>query len=63
MRRQGKRELVAVQVDSGAITALPFAPQEGGRRHFALHKDGRQLVYVDGAGRDELKVMTTTGEK
>jgi hypothetical protein len=63
LRRQGKRQLVAVQVDSGAITALAFAPQEGGRRHFALHKDGRQLVYVDGAGRDELKVMTTTGEK
>ena len=57
MRRQGKRQLASVRVDSGDITALPFAPQQGGRRYLALHPDGRQLIYVDGAGRDELKVM------
>ena len=57
IRRQGQRQLAAVRVDSGEIIALPFAPQQGGRRSLALHPDGRQLVYVDGAGRDELKVM------
>jgi hypothetical protein len=45
-------------VESGAITALPFAPELGGGRHLALHPDGRQLVYVDGERRDELKLMT-----
>jgi hypothetical protein len=57
IRRQGQRQLAAVRVDSGEITALPFAPEQGGRRSLALHPDGRQLMYVDGAGRDELKVM------
>jgi hypothetical protein len=57
MRRQGKRQLATVRLDSGAITAVPFAPAEGGGRHLALHPDGRQLVYVDGQRRDELKVM------
>lgn len=57
LRRQGKRQLTAVRVDSGEITTLPFAPEQGGRSSLALHRDGRQLVYVDGAGRDELKVM------
>lgn len=57
MRQQGRRQLAAVRLDSGEVTALSFAPQEGGRRYLALHPDGRQLIYVDGAGRDELKVM------
>jgi len=57
IRRQGHRQLAAVRADSGEITALPYAPQQGGRRSLALHPDGRQLIYVDGAGRDELKVM------
>lgn len=57
LRRQGQRQLAAVRVDSGEISVLPFAPQQGGRRSLALHPDGRQLIYVDGAGRDELKVM------
>jgi hypothetical protein len=57
IRTQGKRQLAAVRMDSGAITTVPFAPLQGGRRHLALHPDGRQLVYVDGAVRDELKVM------
>ena len=61
MRRQGQRQLAAVRLDSGEVTALPFAPQAGGRRHLALHPDGRQLIYVDGAGRDELKVMIASG--
>jgi hypothetical protein len=57
LRREGRRHLAAVGIDSGEITALPFAPREGGRRYLALHPDGRQLVYVDGAGRNVLKVM------
>lgn len=57
VRRAGQRQLVAVRVDSGEMTALPFAPQQGGRRSLTLHPDGRQIVYVDGAGRDELKVL------
>lgn len=57
LRREGRRHLAVVRIDSGEITALPFSPQEGGRRYLALHPDGRQLVYVDGAGRDALKVM------
>lgn len=58
MRRQGRRQLAVVRLDSGEVRALSFAPQEGGRRQLALHPDGRQFLYVDGAGRDELKVMT-----
>jgi Tol biopolymer transport system component len=57
MRRQGRRQLAAVSVDSGEIRVLPFIPREGGRRHFALHPDGRQLVYADEPARDHLKVM------
>jgi hypothetical protein len=57
IRRQGQRQLAVVRVDSGEITGVPFAPQQGGRRSLALHPDGRRLAYVDGAGRDELKVM------
>jgi hypothetical protein len=62
VRRMGKRQLVAVRVDSGEMTALPFAPQQGGRRSLTLHPDGRQIVYVDGAGRDELKVLIDRDE-
>ena len=57
MRRQGRRQLAAVRVDSGEISLLPFTPQGAGRPHFALHPDGRQIVYADEAGRDDLKVM------
>jgi hypothetical protein len=57
MRRQGRRQLAAVRVDSGEISVLPFLPQEGGRRHFALRRDGLQIVYADESGRDDLKVM------
>lgn len=57
LRREGRRHLAVVRIDSGEITALPLSPQEGGRRYLALHPDGRRLVYVDGAGRDALKVM------
>jgi Tol biopolymer transport system component len=57
MRRAGKRQIAAVRIDSGAISALPVAPQQGGRRSLALHPDGHQLLYVDGAGRDELRLM------
>ena len=56
MRRQGQRQLAAVRVDSGEIVALPFSPPEGGWS-LALHPDGRQLVYVGGSRRDELKAM------
>lgn len=57
LRRDGRRHLAAVRLDSGAVTALPLSPQEAGRRYLALHPDGRRLVYVDGPGRDALKVM------
>jgi hypothetical protein len=57
LRREGRRHLAVVRVDSGDITALSFSPREGGRRNLALHPDGRHLVYVDGAGRYVLKVM------
>ena len=64
LRRQGQRQLAVVRVDSGAITPLPFAPQQGGRRSLALHPDGRQLVYVDGVGRDdEAQAHVRNGEQ
>lgn len=58
LRRQGERQLAAVQVDSGELTMVPFSSQRGGRWQPALHPDGRQLVYVDGKRRSELKLMT-----
>ncbi len=58
LRRQGQRQLAAVQVDSGELTIVPFSPQRGGRWQPALHPDGRQLVYIDGEGRSELQLMT-----
>jgi hypothetical protein len=57
LRREGRRHLAVVRIDSGEIAALSFSPQEGGRRNLALHPDGRHLVYVDDAGRDVLTVM------
>lgn len=57
-RRQGQRQLAAVHVDSGELTIVPFSPQRGGRWQPALHPDGREMVYVDGEGRSDLKLMT-----
>lgn len=58
IRRQGERQLAVVQVESGEFTVVPFSPRRSGRWQPALHPDGRQLVYVDGEGSSDLRLMT-----
>jgi Tol biopolymer transport system component len=58
LRRQGQCQLAAVHVESGELTIVPFSPRRAGRWQPALHQDGRQLVYIDGDGRSDLKLMS-----
>jgi len=57
MHRQGKSQLAAVEVSSGRVTPLSLPLDQSGRRQPALHPDGRQVVYVDGVSRADLKLM------
>jgi hypothetical protein len=61
LRRGGQRGLALVDVESGEVLEIPFAPAQGGRRQPALHPDGQRLVYVDGEERQELKVSSSAG--
>lgn len=58
LRSQQRRQLATVTVASGELTTVPFSPQQSGRRQLALHPDGRTLVYADGVGRSELKLLS-----
>lgn len=57
MRRQGKSQLAAVGVSSGQVTPLSLILEQSGRKQPALHPDGRQVIYVDGVSRADLRLM------
>jgi Tol biopolymer transport system component len=57
VRRQGQRQLALVHVDSGEVIMVPFSPQRGGRWQPALRAGGGEMVYVDGAETNDLKLM------
>lgn len=56
-RTGGRLRFHRVHIGSGALSPLSFGPKRATRTHPALHPDGRQVVYVDGVLRAELKAM------
>ena len=56
-RQRDTSRFVLIDAVSGAVTALPLTVAAAERRHPAVHRDGRRIVYSSGQHRDALWIL------